>query len=300
MGRKAKELETLHPDAPLDADALEAARAQQAKRMDVALAHFGDGLPYDQERYINEARFYMAQSAEALLQAGRRLLVLKEAVPHGEFIEIVETRLGIAERAAQKMMQAAVKFSSPSGLPAHKAAALVEAAGGRTKLIELMALDNEELEAITDEGGLLELDDIRRMSALELRAALREARDNYEAQAALLADKNAKIDKLQGDLRKAKRRVQETPADQVAAELAQEVGRYAFAAEAAVRGDLRRGCEALADHAYDQSGAEYTALMHGFLLQVERALNEIRADLNIPHTLSADVLPELATMDLGG
>ncbi len=35
------------------------------------MARFGDGLPYERERIVHEARFYMAQSAEAMLEAGR-------------------------------------------------------------------------------------------------------------------------------------------------------------------------------------------------------------------------------------
>ena len=50
---------------------------QQASQLAPALIEidqkFSDGLPYDQNRIINECRFYMAQSAEAMLEAGKRL-----------------------------------------------------------------------------------------------------------------------------------------------------------------------------------------------------------------------------------
>ncbi|MDE8666932.1 hypothetical protein PUN16_030700 [Pseudomonas aeruginosa] len=59
-----------------------------------AAAQFGDGLLYDRIRVVNEARFYMAQSAEAMLEAGKRLIVLKEHEPHGEFTQIVTEQLG--------------------------------------------------------------------------------------------------------------------------------------------------------------------------------------------------------------
>lgn len=115
---------------------------------------------------------------------------------------------------------------------------------------------------------------------------------NYEAQAEVLSDKNAKIDRLSAELRKAKRRVADTPHDEVGIELAREVAGYAVAAEAAVRGDLRKGVEALVMHS-DVEGKDSKAIIHGFLLQVERAVNEIRAEFDVPYTLDAEVLPGL-------
>lgn len=115
---------------------------------------------------------------------------------------------------------------------------------------------------------------------------------NYQAQAEVLSDKNAKIDKLSAELRKAKRRVADTPHDEVGVELAREVAGYAIAAEAAVRGDLRKGVEALVMHS-DVEGKDSKAIIHGFLLQVERAVNEIRAEFDVPYTLDAEVLPGL-------
>ncbi|HGJ5882380.1 MAG TPA: DUF3102 domain-containing protein, partial [Arsenophonus sp.] len=74
------------------------------------MARFGDGLPYERERIVHEARFYMAQSAEAMLEAGKRLIILKENEPHGEFMKIVEEQLGLQYRIARKMAQAALKY----------------------------------------------------------------------------------------------------------------------------------------------------------------------------------------------
>lgn len=89
--------------------------AQQAsEHSHEIMAQYGEGLPYEQGRIVREAQFYMAQSAEAMLEAGKRLVILKEHEPHGDFTHIVESKLGLAERTARLMMQAAVKYSAPS------------------------------------------------------------------------------------------------------------------------------------------------------------------------------------------
>ena len=281
-------------DVPLN-EALDANRDEHAGRMQIVLAKFGDGLPYDQERLIHEAQFYMQQSAEAMLQAGRRLVVLKEAAGHGSFIEIVEGRLGLNYKTAARMMQAAVKFTGPAlanvAAPRH----LIEAAGSKTKLFELMVLDDEDLEALAEGGTVanLTLDDVERMSSKELRAALREAKENYQAQAGVLSDKNTKIDKLTTELRKVKRRSAEASPDVVAGELQEEITRFGFSAEAAVAGDLHNAIEAMMDHAVLE-GTNPRAFIAGILLQIDRRVNDIRVAFDIPLSVDADVRPDLA------
>lgn len=295
MGRKARDPLEITPDSALDTGALDAARHQLAERMQVVLAQFGDGLPYDQERVIHEAQFYMAQSAEAMLQVGRRLVVLKEHTPHGDFQNIVEQRLGLATQTARKMMQAAIKFSNPALSKRSTSSVLIEAAGSKSKLFELMLLDDEQLEELNEGGTVagLDLDDVERMSVSELRRALREAKENYKAQGEVLADKNAKIDRVAADMRKLKRKVAETPPDEIGRQLLQEVSGYAFAAEAAVRGDLRRGVEALVEHHAMGEATDCRPAIAGFLLQVERALNDLYAEHDIPRELVSTAMPAL-------
>lgn len=77
------------------------------------MQQFGEGLPYERDRIVHETKFYMAQSAEAMLEAGKRLIILKECEPHGDFTQIITEQLGLAERTARLVMQAAVKYCSP-------------------------------------------------------------------------------------------------------------------------------------------------------------------------------------------
>jgi hypothetical protein len=157
---------------------------------------FGDGTPYDQARVVSEARFYLGQSAEAMLEAGKRLVLLKENEPHGEFVAIVEKRLGMNTRTAQKMMQAAVKFLAPT--LASKASAPTLLSLGRTKLLELVSEPDEAIEALAEGGTVagLDLDEIQAMSSRELRAALLEARQAAAAKDKVIAKKDQKLNAL--------------------------------------------------------------------------------------------------------
>lgn len=108
-------------------------------------------------------RFYQRRTVEALLETGKRLILLKEKTPHGEFSQRVEL-LGFSDRTAQRFMQAAVKTAKSANL-----AALSSQVKSASVFLELVTHDEDDLKA------LAELDDIDRMSASQLREALRQS-----------------------------------------------------------------------------------------------------------------------------
>lgn len=174
--------------------------AATAQRGAAALARiderYSDGVPYNRARLITEARSLVQLTGEALLGLGKRLLLLKEHEPHGDFLDALRT-IGVETRFAQKAMQAALKF-----LPSNAAAPPHLTGIGQTKLIELLILDDEQIEEL-DEGGTvagLTLDQIERMSTRELREALRKERAEKqrerEVNDRVLKAKNDKIDEL--------------------------------------------------------------------------------------------------------
>lgn len=177
------------------ADDSAAIDGENAKRLARIEELYGDGDIYHLETCIHGAQMCLSQSADAMLRAGRFLIRIKEHEPHGEFLHALE-RVGIAMRTAQKMMQATVKFTKPSNAP-------LAAHLDRTKLIELVSEDDQELEELSKGGTLagLTLDDIERMTKQELRTALRTARQDrqhdQETHERLLADKNKKIDQYE-------------------------------------------------------------------------------------------------------
>ncbi|WP_290608893.1 helix-turn-helix domain-containing protein [Arsenophonus sp. ENCA] len=162
------------------------------------MARFGDGLPYERERIVHEARFYMAQSAEAMLEAGKRLIILKENEPYGEFMKIVEERIGMPYNTAGRLMKAAIKYLSPS--LQQKSPTLVKL--GKAKLYELMLEDDEELAELAEGGTIagLTLDDVDRMSVSELRAALRKDEAALKRSQQLVAEKEKQLQQLSRQL----------------------------------------------------------------------------------------------------
>ncbi|WP_437216741.1 DUF3102 domain-containing protein [Pectobacterium sp. LFLA-215] len=272
MARTKSQTVELVEDAPLAGDLNVKLNALTEHRMQV-MAQFGDGLPYERDRIVHEARFYMAQSAEAMLEAGKRLVILKENEPHGDFTEIVESQLGLAQRTARMMMQAALKYLSPALEPKRQALAVL----GKTKLFELMTEDDDELAALADGGTIAgaTLDDIDRMTSRELKAALREARETNTAQQRVMTDKNQKIDDLTTKLDK-KSRIQPPPPDQEAEKLRKEVSAIAYEAEAAISVRLHTAFSALTTFTSDNDVEPPYDFMAGLVCQIERALHHIR------------------------
>ncbi|EFL6964763.1 DUF3102 domain-containing protein, partial [Salmonella enterica subsp. enterica serovar Montevideo] len=242
MGRTKSPMTTdLNAEVPLSDDLNVSLNTMTQHRMEI-MQQFGDGLPYERNRIVHEARFYMDQSAEAMLEAGKRLVILKENEPHGEYVQIVKEQLNLEPRIAQKMAQAALKFLSPELTSKAKTFSHL----GRSKLYELMLEDDEDLAELADGGTVagLTLDDVDRMSVRELRQSLREARETNAAQQRVLADKNEKIDSLSTRLEK-KSRIQPPEPDEEVKKLRAEVTALAVEAESAIAVRLSSAFETL-------------------------------------------------------
>ncbi len=284
MARKPQAAVELAADAEIGSG-LSGAQHLAAEHNLTIIKQHGDGLPYDRDRLINEARFYMGTAAEAMLEAGKRLVMIKEVEGHGEFIRICEERLGLGARSAQLMMQASLKYLSP-GLEKH-ADKLQHL--GKTKLYDLMLEDDDDLAALAEGGTVagLELDDVERMTSRELRKALREAREDKTAQGRVMADKDAKINELSTQLAR-KPLVETKPLDEQLQELRLEATAKAGAAEAAIAGALHPAIHLLMEHGADAAQRTFAA---GLLAQVEQAIVEIRAEYGIDAAPVASAVP---------
>lgn len=210
---------------------------------------YGEGLPYDRSRVVHETRFYMAQSAEAMLEAGKRLVILKEHEPHGEFENIVREQLSLPERTAQRMMQSAIKYLSPKLQSKAPALALL----GKTKLFELMTEDDDALAELADGGTVagLSLDDIDRMSSRELRKALREAKENLEAKDEVAAKNQKRIAQLQ----EKNALLKKLPADERAKQLCAEIAAQQSGIDQEIRTNFFTALQTLVDHGGDDHQA---------------------------------------------
>lgn len=292
MGRTKSPVSTeLNVEVPLSDDLNVSLNAMTQHRMEI-MQQFGDGLPYERDRVVHEARFYMAQSAEAMLEAGKRLIILKENEPHGEFIKILESELGLAYRTSVRMMQASTKYLSPALKPNVPTLAHL----GKAKLFELMTEDDEELAELADGGTVagMTLDDVDRMSVRELRQALREARETNAAQQRVLADKNEKIDSLSTRLEK-KSRIQPPEPDEEVKKLRAEVTALAVEAESAIAVRLSSAFETLCAYCTENMIDTPRDFMAGLVCQLESTARSLRSTFDLPDEPTGDVAPSWLT-----
>ncbi|EAQ4908698.1 DUF3102 domain-containing protein [Citrobacter freundii] len=291
MGRTKSQPVELMEDAPVSDDLNVSLNAMTEHRLEI-MQQFGDGLPYERDRIVHETRFYMAQSAEAMLEAGKRLVILKENEPHGDFIDIVESQLSLSKRTAQVMMQASLKYLSPKLEPKAQALALL----GKTKLFELMTEDDEDLVELADGGTIagMSLDDIDRMTSRELKAALREARETSAAQQRVLADKNEKIDSLSTKLEK-KSRIQPPKPDEEVKKLRAEVTALAVEAESAIAVRLSSAFETLCAYCAENMIDTPRDFMAGLVCQLESTARSLRSTFDLPDEPTGNAAPSWLT-----
>lgn len=168
------------------------------EQLDNALA-IARKLGYEGELRIgaleDEIRFYQRRTVEACLELGKRLLVLKELTPHGEFKERVQM-LDIAYSTATRFMSATIKFSNVDSNQ------LLKAAKTQTKLLELLILDDEEVAALEKGETVrgLKLDKIETMTVSELKKALRTAQDEISNKESIIQKKDQHINRLDEEL----------------------------------------------------------------------------------------------------
>ncbi|EFO1084761.1 TPA: DUF3102 domain-containing protein [Escherichia coli] len=292
MGRTKSPMTTdLNAEVPLSDDLNVSLNAMTQHRMEI-MQQFGDGLPYERNRIVHEARFYMDQSAEAMLEAGKRLVILKENEPHGEYVQIVKEQLNLEPRIAQKMAQAALKFLSPELTSKAKTFSHL----GRSKLYELMLEDDEDLAELADGGTVagLTLDDVDRMSVRELRQALREARETNAAQQRVLADKNEKIDSLSTRLEK-KSRIQPPEPDEEVKKLRAEVTALAVEAESAIAVRLSSAFETLCAYCAENMIDTPRDFMAGLVCQLESTARSLRSTFDLPDEPTGNAAPSWLT-----
>ncbi|EBA4274868.1 DUF3102 domain-containing protein [Escherichia coli] len=292
MGRTKSPMTTdLNAEVPLSDDLNVSLNAMTQHRMEI-MQQFGDGLPYERDRIVHEARFYMDQSAEAMLEAGKRLVILKENEPHGEYVQIVKEQLNLEPRIAQKMAQAALKFLSPELTSKAKTFSHL----GRSKLYELMLEDDEDLAELADGGTVagLTLDDVDRMSVRELRQALREARETNAAQQQVLAGKDEKINELATKLEK-KSRIQPPEPDEEVKKLRAEVTALAVEAESAIAVRLSGAFETLCAYCAEHMIDTPRDFMAGLVCQIEHSVHALRETFDLDAAPSGNDVPAWLT-----
>ncbi|EAA9300840.1 DUF3102 domain-containing protein [Salmonella enterica] len=279
MARKPTALQVIDPIDGIVPDSLNVELNEIAQHRMAIMEQFGEGLPYERTRIIHEAKFYMAQSAEAMLEAGKRLVILKENEPHGDFIEIVESQLSLPKRTAQIMMQASLKYLSPKLESKAQALALL----GKTKLFELMTESDEELADLADGGTIADmtLDDIDRMTTRELRKALRESKEDLAASRKLNSEKSQEINELK------ETQFRTIDPDGVIQKWIHDFGEEHEKFLRTFISTVPFFFQKLEDD-YNTRGVSHMGLMAGLLHDIEREIASVRAQFDIPELNAPD------------
>ncbi len=152
------------------ANQLAVATLEQNERVSALALQLNYNGSTDLDALENSARDAIRRIGMAVFELGAYLLLLREGCAHGKFLPLLE-RLKLEERAARQYMQVTRRFSN------RQTSADLNALGV-SKLTEMLVLDDEQFEELTELGqtGELALDDVATMSVRELRAAVRKER----------------------------------------------------------------------------------------------------------------------------
>lgn len=161
------------------------------------------------------------------------------------------------------------------------------------KLMLIEAAKTGDKEGFIDLAEELISKHTREKDALEKKLA--DVTADYDAQRQITADKNEKIDQLAADLHKATKLIESMTPDEEEQHMQEQLAGVAFAAEAAIRGDLCRAVDAVMERSVTL-GKDPRAYLSGALLQLERSIHEIRVRHDIPAVLDGDTRPSVAKM----
>jgi len=130
-------------------------------------------------------RFYQRRTVEDAIELGKYLLLLKSVTEHGDFQGRIES-LGFSYRSAAKFMQAAGRIAKSA-----TAAVLAKQVKSMKGFLELLTLEDDDIQ------NILELDDLDRMSASQLRNLARKLREDKDTVQTRLNTAESRLDRLQ-------------------------------------------------------------------------------------------------------
>lgn len=148
---------------------------QHAERMELTAQLEGD-LLYTKEAYIGEIKFLLQNAATAMVEAGKRLLVIKEREGYGSFIRIVEEEIGIPKTTAYRFINTAIKAAK---FPRINLSQI-----GTSNIYSLLEAPEEDLKQLEEEGVLAgkTVDELQTMSVKEMRDMIKGLKTDIDKQ----------------------------------------------------------------------------------------------------------------------
>lgn len=275
--------EILDPELNQAQDAVQV----QVRHSMAVMAQWANGEKYDEKVMIERGRFAVRQTLEGMFELGRVLIIIKEHTDHGRFTDIIAENFGLHQREAQRLMNATQRFATPAMQKAQPK--LMDL--GKSKLLELLTEEDNDLIDLADGGSIngVTLDDVDRMTVRELRAALKDSRDDLEAARKVSASKQEAIDELNHQLEKTRKKL----ADADPAKVGEELHATLSAAQTGVRSALTQIQSVLAqliEHG-QANGVDHAPTMVGCLNQIIRDCEYLRETYGLPREAPTDATP---------
>jgi len=109
-------------------------------------------------KLTSEILIYKQQTAQNIIEIGKRLIEAKEMLPHGEWLPWLQEKVEFTERTAQRFMKAANEFSNTTSMSYL----------GTTKVFALLDLPEDQRQ------DFIESNPVEDMTTRELKAAIAE------------------------------------------------------------------------------------------------------------------------------
>jgi hypothetical protein len=141
------------------------------------------------EQITLEVKFYLNQTAQNIIEVGKRLTQAKDMLPHGEFGNWLDKKFCLTIRTAQKFMQVSERFGN-TPLTAHL---------NQTQMIEMLALPESETEKFIEQKKN-EGTPVEDMTIKTLRAEVNKWKNKVSENAAEVNSLKSENEKLQHNL----------------------------------------------------------------------------------------------------
>ncbi len=144
-----------------------------------------------------EINFYKAQTAQNIIEIGKRLLEAKQLLQHGEWLPWLRDKVDFSEVSAQRFMKIAKEFANPSpvtDLP-------------YTKLLALLQVPESDREEFIQATHLIDGQEktVSEMSKRELKQVIQD-RDDAQRNERLMREKCYKAEKAAAQAQEAKKK----------------------------------------------------------------------------------------------
>lgn len=271
--------------------------AEINKDRQMLVTNFGDGIPFSVEHYEAEIRRELRSSAESLLRASARLLVIRECAPDkwGDVLG----RLGLDRGVASRMVKLAERFAKLS----HSGRERLQIIESSSVLHEMVSMPEEQFAELAETGetGSLKADELSKLTVRELRAKVRELRESLATKEERAAARERELEAKSAENRKLRRQWQSATPDEQIEQLRQDVSvvsldiRSRVTARPSREGEevssLRTRAQALVE-AGVSAGIDQSVYLAGVFAEIEREVRCLRDELGIPKKADADPRPE--------